>query len=110
MTGCRQSPRTERWRNHVWAIRDPESFGEFQLSYRTGNILSPRIDATEPLSLEVADFCAAILDGTPVRSSVAIGLDVVRSIEAVEDSLAAGGSTVSVSSPSVVRVVDGVRP
>ena len=44
-------------------------------SYRTGSILSPRVDATEPLSLEVADFCAAILDGTPVRSS--IGLDVV---------------------------------
>lgn len=92
------------------SLRDPESFGEFQLSYRTGNILSPRIDATEPLSLEMADFCAAILDGTPVRSSVAIGLDVVRSIEAVEDSLAAGGSTVSVSTPPVVRVVDGVRP
>ena len=89
------------------SLRDPESFGEFQLSYRTGSILSPRIDATEPLSLEIADFCAAILDGTPVRSSVAIGLDVVRSIEAVEDSLAAGGSTVSVSAPPVVRVVDG---
>ena len=82
------------------SLRDPESFGEFQLSYRTGSILSPRIDATEPLSLEVADFCAAILDGTPVRSSVAIGLDVVRSIEAVEDSLAAGGSTVSSLAPS----------
>ena len=89
------------------SLRDPESFGEFQLSYRTGSILSPRIDATEPLSLEMADFCAAILDGTPVRSSVAIGLDVVRSIEAVEDSLAAGGSTVSVSSRPVVRVVEG---
>ncbi len=92
------------------SLRDPESFGEFQLSYRTGNILSPRIDATEPLSLEVADFCSAILDGTPVRSSIAIGLDVVRSIEAVEDSLAAGGSTVSVSSTPVVRVVDGLTP
>ena len=89
------------------SLRDPESFGEFQLSYRTGSILSPRIDATEPLSLEIADFCAAILDGTPVRSSVAIGLDVVRSIEAVEDSLAAGGSTVSVSSRPVVRAVEG---
>jgi predicted dehydrogenase len=78
------------------SLRDPENFGEYQLSYRTGNIVSPRVDATEPLSLEVADFCSAILDGTQLRSSVEIGLDVVRSIEAVEDSLAAGGSTVPV--------------
>jgi predicted dehydrogenase len=92
------------------SLRDPESFGEFQLSYRTGNIVSPRIDATEPLSLEVDDFCSAILDGTPVRSSVAIGLDVVRSIEAVEDSLAAGGGTVAVRPLTDAPVVDRVRP
>jgi predicted dehydrogenase len=79
-------------------LRDPESFGEYQLSYRTGDILSPRIDASEPLALEVADFCAAILDGTLPRSSLEIGLDVVRSIEAVEESLAAGGGAVVLDS------------
>ena len=75
---------------------DPESFGEFQLSYRTGDIVSPRIDATEPLSLEVADFCSAVLHGTPLRSTCAIGLDVVRTIEAVEESLSAPGDADSV--------------
>jgi len=30
-------------------IRDPDSFGEFQLSYRTGDILSPKVAVTEPL-------------------------------------------------------------
>ncbi len=67
----------------------PETFGEFRLSYRTGDIISPKIEATEPLGLEVADFCAAILDGIPPRSSPQIGLDVIRTIEAVERSLAA---------------------
>jgi predicted dehydrogenase len=67
----------------------PETFGEFRLSYRTGDIVSPKIEATEPLGLEVADFCAAILDGIPPRSSPQIGLDVIRTIEAVERSLAA---------------------
>ncbi len=80
------------------SLRDFESFGEFQLSYRTGDILSPRIDPSEPLALEVADFCAAVLDGTPPRSSLAIGVDVVRSIEAVEESLAAGGGAVALDS------------
>ncbi|MDQ3671860.1 MAG: Gfo/Idh/MocA family oxidoreductase [Actinomycetota bacterium] len=80
------------------SLPDFESFGEFQLAYRTGDILSPRIDASEPLALEVADFCAAVLDGTPPRSSLAIGVDVVRSIEAVEESLATGGGAVSLDS------------
>jgi predicted dehydrogenase len=86
------------------SLRDPESFGEYQLSYRTGNILSPRVDATEPLSLELADFCSAIRDGTPCRSTVAIGIDVVRSIEAVDESLQAGGSAVPVRTAGVVPV------
>jgi predicted dehydrogenase len=86
------------------SLRDPESFGEYQLSYRTGNILSPRVDATEPLSLELADFCSAIRDGTPCRSTVAIGIDVVRSIEAVDESLQAGGSAVPVWAAGVVPV------
>ena len=85
------------------SLRDFESFGEFQLSYRTGDILSPRIDASEPLALEVADFCAAVLDGTAPRSSIDIGVDVVRSIEAVEESLATGGGAVSLDSAGSPR-------
>lgn len=88
------------------SLRDPESFGEYRLTYRSGDIVSPQIDATEPLALEVADFCRAILDGEPPRSSPAIGLDVVRSIEAVEQSLAAGGSPVRLSR---LRAADELR-
>jgi predicted dehydrogenase len=72
-------------------IRDPDSFGEFQLSYRTGDIVSPRVDASEPLSLELADLCDAIRTGTAPRSSDAIGLDVVRVVVAAERSLRGGG-------------------
>src|SRR5207249_11876331 len=61
-------------------IPDPETFGEYQLSYRTGDIVSPRIEASEPLSLELADFANSIRDGTTPASSAAIGLDVVRTI------------------------------
>ena len=71
------------------SLREPTSFGEYRLSYRTGDIVSPRIDAAEPLALELADFCSAIVRGTPLRSSCAIGLDVIRSIEMVDRSLAA---------------------
>jgi predicted dehydrogenase/protoporphyrinogen oxidase len=79
------------------SIPDPETFGEYRLSYRTGDIVSPRVEATEPLALELADFASAILDGTPLVSSSAMGLDVVTTIEAVDRSLEAGGAPVSVA-------------
>lgn len=71
--------------------RDPATFGEYQLTYRTGDIVSPHVDVAEPLSLEMADFCSAIRSGSEPRSSAAIGLDVIRMIEAVHTSLSAGG-------------------
>ena len=79
----------------------PETFGEFRLSYRTGDIVSPKVEATEPLSLEVADFCSAIVEGTHPRSCAQIGLDVVRAIEAVERSLDAGGVPIALSPGAV---------
>jgi predicted dehydrogenase/protoporphyrinogen oxidase len=78
-------------------LPDPETFGEFQLSYRTGDILSPRIDATEPLSLELAEFGAAIRKECELVSSPQVGLDVVRTVEAVDNSLVEGGVTVAVA-------------
>ena len=78
------------------SLPDPETFGEFRLSYRTGDIVSPHIEATEPLAIEVGDFCAAILDQVEPRSSARIGLDVIRAIEAVAKSLDSNGVPVAV--------------
>jgi predicted dehydrogenase len=83
-------------------IPDPASFGEFKLSYRTGDILSPRVEAAEPLLLELEDFCRAVRTGSTPRSSWQIGLDVVRVIEAVDQSLERDGARV----PVVLEGVD----
>jgi protoporphyrinogen oxidase/predicted dehydrogenase len=87
------------------SIPDPETFGEYQLSYRTGDIVSPRVEATEPLSLELADFGAAIRDRRSPLSSPEMGLDVVRTIEAVERSLRQGGAPAPVLAPSADGVI-----
>jgi predicted dehydrogenase len=79
-------------------LPDPETFGEYRLTYRTGDIVSPRVDAREPLSLELADFAEAIRTGGVPRSSAEIGLEVVRMIEAVDASLAHHGARIDVSS------------
>ncbi len=79
-------------------VRDPATFGEYTLTYRTGDILSPHIEAAEPIYRELEDFCGAIIHGTTPRSSAELGLDVVRTIEAVDASLAVGGAPVAVGS------------
>ncbi len=78
-------------------LRDPETFGEFTLSYRTGDIVSPHVEVAEPLYLEMADFCRSIRTGEPPRSSHELGIEVVRIIEAVDESLEQGGGRVAVA-------------
>jgi predicted dehydrogenase len=78
-------------------LPNPETFGEYRLSYRTGDIISPNVPAAEPLFLELGDFCSAIRTGQTPRSSAQIGLDVVRIIESVDESLELEGARVDVS-------------
>jgi predicted dehydrogenase len=78
------------------SFRDPRTFGEFQLSYRMGDIVSPRPESSEPLLLEMRDFCRAVRGlGTP-RSDGRLGIDVAHLIEAVERSLESHGERVAV--------------
>jgi len=77
-------------------LPDPGSFGEHKMSYRTGDIVSPQIAAREPLMAEMADFCRSIQTGGVPRSSATLGYEVVRLIEAVDDSLAGEGARVRV--------------
>ena len=78
-------------------VRDPATFGEFALTYRTGDILSPHVEVVEPIYRELEDFCQAIRTGSTPRSSAELGLEVVRTIEAVDASLANGGARVEVT-------------
>jgi predicted dehydrogenase len=64
---------------------DPQSFGEY-LNYRTGDILSPHIEGSEPIARQMEDFCHAIRSGATPRSSSMLGLDVVRVLEAADRS------------------------
>ena len=43
-----------------------DTFGEFQLSYRTGDIVSPKIDTYEPLAVEVDSFLQSIRTGRQI--------------------------------------------
>jgi predicted dehydrogenase len=64
-----------------------ETFDEFQVRLRLGDVLIPRLDFVEPLKLVTQHFVDCILSGeTPETDGVA-GLQVVRTLEAAQRSL-----------------------
>jgi dTDP-4-amino-4,6-dideoxygalactose transaminase/predicted dehydrogenase len=74
---------------------EPRTFGEFQLSYRAGDVLSPHLPPDEPLRLEIEDFAQAIRSRGRPRSDADFGLEVVRMVVAAETSLNEDGRTVA---------------
>lgn len=85
-------------------LPNPESFGQYKLTYRTGDIVSPTMEIAEPLFREMEDFSTAIRTGSVPRSSAQLGLEVVRMIEAVDASLELDGARVGVEVELPMRV------
>jgi len=73
--------------DHGVNLTEPGSFGEFQLSYRTGDIVSPHLDACEPLFVEAQHFVHCIRTATRPKTDGISGLRVVRALERAEDSM-----------------------
>jgi predicted dehydrogenase len=75
----------------VYRKGDP-IYGEFQYKLHSGDILIPRIDMQEPLTLECAHFVDCIRRGQTPDTDGANGLRVVAVLEAAQKSLANGGT------------------
>lgn len=70
---------------------DSGSFGDFQLSYRYGDISIPYIPLTEPLKAECSHFVECVLDHRCPKSNGHVGLKVVKVLETAQKSLSNGG-------------------
>jgi predicted dehydrogenase len=73
---------------------EPSSFEEFQLNYRSGDILSPHLDTYEPLFAETNHFVECIREGRQPKTDGADGLRVVKALEKAEQSLMKNGNFV----------------
>jgi len=73
--------------NNGVVVKNPETFGEFQLTYRTGDVVSPKVESIEPLKSEVTHFLECIINGNTPRSDGRDGLRVVKVLEAAQRSL-----------------------
>lgn len=76
------------------------SFGEFQLSYRHGEIRIPHVASTEPLRLECQHFLDCIQHGSQPLSDGAQGLNVVRVLETAQAALKTSSMLPIASAPA----------
>lgn len=79
--------------------RHYDTFGEFQLSYRYGDIYTPFIENHEPLQLECRHFLDCIKGRATPASSGEVGLRVVRVLEAADESQRLNGARVPITRP-----------
>jgi predicted dehydrogenase len=80
--------------DHGVVYHEPETFGQYHLSYRTGDIVSPKLDTYEPLAAELGDFANAIRTGAGLTWQAALARDVVRMTAAADKSLKQGGAEI----------------
>lgn len=73
-----------------------EGYGEFKLQVRSGDLLVPRVDAREPLQVEVEHFVECAASGRRPETDGHHARQVVAVLEAAERSTAAGGRAVDV--------------
>jgi hypothetical protein len=76
--------------------KEPQTFGEYQLSYRSGDIVSPHLPSDEPLGLQMGDFVRTIRNGQRGHG-LDLARNVVRLAEAAEASFQSGGERTTIA-------------
>src|SRR5437016_14678806 len=77
---------------------EPLNYGEYRFQIRDGDIISPRIEAVEPLKHQCRHFLECVRTGKRPVSSGVEGREVVRVLEAVNRSIECKGLQVEVES------------
>jgi predicted dehydrogenase len=77
-------------------ITNGQSVYDLLVSYRSGDVWAPKVDATEALKLELGYFIDCVQTGNTPLNDGAAGLRVVRLLEAAEQSLRDRGRVVAV--------------
>jgi len=73
-----------------------DTFGEFQLSYRFGDIFIPKLDDSEPLKVECQHFVDCVEKKAKPRSSGVHGYEVVKVLETAMESINKDGKMIAV--------------
>jgi len=79
------------------------NFGEFRLLVHDGDIISPRVDASEPLKVECQHFLDCLEQHQSPLTDGINGLEVVRVLGAIDQSIQSGGAPITVESGAFPR-------
>ena len=71
-------------KNIIRKLPDIESFGQFQIMHRTGDIHIPKVDFKEPLAIECQHFIDCIKNGQSPFTDGQNGLEVVAVLERIQ--------------------------
>jgi predicted dehydrogenase len=80
---------------------EPKERHQRLVSYRAGDMVAPALEEREALARMVDEFAGAIVAGRKALTSGRDGLEVVLLLTAIQESLAAGGATVSLGAGSL---------
>lgn len=75
---------------------EADTYGQFRLLVRDGDIVSPWIETSEPLRNLATHFLQCVSDGTRPLTDGSNGLEVVRVMSAIDESLRQDGAPVKV--------------
>lgn len=64
-----------------------DTFQKFRMIVREGDVVTPKVPVTQPLKTECEHFLECILDGKPPMSGGAEGIDVVKTLVAMTNSM-----------------------
>jgi predicted dehydrogenase len=78
-----------------------DTFGEFQLSYRYGDIHIPKLNDAEPLKIECQHFIDCI-GGAEPQSSGRQGLEVLIVLDAIDRSMEQNGAEIEIEYPGTL--------
>jgi predicted dehydrogenase len=84
------------------SLGDFDTFGEFQLLLRAGDVLIPKIDFVEPLRVECQHFVDCITNGSRPMTDGWDGLHVVQVLEAAQRSMENEGRPEVIDAASVL--------
>lgn len=84
-----------------------DTFGDFHYAYRYGDIYIPKIDEHEALGEECRHFLHCIVENQIPRSNGYVGLNVIKVLEAANQSLTMQGTSVAIDSNSYHETMTG---
>ncbi len=78
-------------------VNTTEGIYETLIQYRTGDMFAPKLDQTEPLSLMCKHFVDCVTHSIKPLTDGRVGLEVIKVLEASEESLRQGGKAIKLN-------------